>query len=212
MKKLAIFGASGRTGKILTQLALQNGYQVKALVRTPDTLGLQHPNLQIIKGNILDLVNVEETIHGTEAVVNVSGPVADSPTALQSAATENILRMMRKNNVKRLIGLASVSYGVVDKKDKPGFRLRLTMAMLKFIARARVTDSIRHATLIQESDLDWTVVRALSLDEQPSHNKYHIGYANGTSGNSTTRADVAAFIMDELQSPNYIRQMPLVSN
>lgn len=212
MEKLAIFGASGRTGKLLTELALQNGYQVNALVRPSTTLGLEHPNLQIIKGNILDLPKVEETILGSDAVVNMIGPVAGSPTALQSVATQNIMRIMRQTDVKRLIELTNVSYGALDDKDKPGIRLRLTRAMLKFAASARVKDAQKHDDLIQQSSRDWTIVRALSLNEAAPHDKYRIGYVGPGIGNSTTRADVAAFILDELKSETYIRQMPLVSN
>ncbi|MBE2223957.1 MAG: NAD(P)H-binding protein, partial [Anaerolineae bacterium] len=198
--------------KLLTELALQNGYQVNALVRTSTTFDLQHPDLQIIKGNVLDLPKVEETIHGTDAVINMIGPVAGSPTALQSVATQNIMRVMRQNDVMRLIELTNVSYGVLDDRDKPSFRLRLTREMLKYTAKARVADAQKHDNLIQQSSRDWTVVRALSLDEAPPHNKYRVGYVGSDMGNSTTRADVAAFILDELKSASYIRKMPLVSN
>jgi len=212
MEKLAIFGASGRTGKLLTELALQNGYQVNALVRVSTKFDLQHPNLHVIEGNVFDLPKVEETIHNTNAVINMIGPVAGSPTALQSVATQNILRIMRQNDVKRLIELTNVSYGVLDDKDKPGFRLRLTREMLKYTARARVADAKKHDNLIQRSSQDWTIVRALSLDEASQHDKYRVGYVGTGMGNSTTRADVAAFILGELNSMKYIRQMPLVSN
>lgn len=212
MEKLAIFGASGRTGKLLTELALQNGYQVNALVRPSTTLDLEHPNLQVVKGDVLDLPKVEETIHGADAVINVIGPVAGSPTALQSVATQNIMRVMRQNDVKRLIELTNVSYGVLDDRDKPGFRLRLTREMLKYTAKARVADARKHDNLIQRSSRDWTVVRALSLDEASPHDNYRVGYVGTGMGNSTTRADVAAFILGELKSATYIRQTPLVSN
>ena len=212
MEKLAIFGASGRTGKLLTELALQNGYQVNALVRASTTFALHHSNLQVIKGNVLDLPKVDETIRGTDAVINMIGPVADSPTALQSVATQNIMRVMRQNDVMRLIELTNVFYDVLDDRDKPGFRLRLTREMLKYTAKARVADARKHDNLIQRSSRDWTVVRALSLDESPPHDKYRVGYVGAGMGNSTTRADVAAFILGELKSATYIRQMPLVSN
>jgi uncharacterized protein YbjT (DUF2867 family) len=39
--KLAIFGATGRTGRPLVQQALEAGHEVVALVRTPAKLTLQ---------------------------------------------------------------------------------------------------------------------------------------------------------------------------
>ena len=213
MEKLAIFGASGRTGKLFTELALKNGYQVNALVRDSTSFDLEHPDLKVIEGNVLDLLSkVEETIRGTNAVINMIGPVEGSPTALQSVATRNILRVMRQNDVKRLIELTNVAYEVLDDRDEPSYRLRLTRKMLKYTEKARVADSQKHDDLIQQSSRDWTVVRALSLDEAPPHDKYRVGYLETDIGNSTTRADVAAFILGELKSATYIRQMPLISN
>src|SRR6266498_846522 len=79
MKTIAVFGASGNTGKLFTEMALKDGYAVKALVRTPAKLGLQHPNLQIIQGDLTDSAKVEETIRGTDAVISLIGAASGSP-------------------------------------------------------------------------------------------------------------------------------------
>jgi len=45
MKLIAVFGATGRTGKLFTELVLKEGHQVKALLRTPSKLDNKNPNL-----------------------------------------------------------------------------------------------------------------------------------------------------------------------
>jgi putative NADH-flavin reductase len=60
MNKIAVFGASGRTGKLFTSLALNNGYSVKAL-------------LEVIQGDAADALKVEETVKGTDAVIDLIG-------------------------------------------------------------------------------------------------------------------------------------------
>src|SRR5262245_34829070 len=132
MNKIAVFGASGRTGKLFTDLALKNGYEVKASVRDPSRSHLRHSNLQVIHGDIADTIKVEETIKATEAVIvlintakgpsetmgaknplglmiNLINPAKGSqPTPRRIAdllrtATRNILSAMQQNNVERLI-------------------------------------------------------------------------------------------------------------
>ena len=137
MNKIAVFGASGRTGKLFTDLALKNGYEVKALVRDPSKLNLRHSNLQVIQGDIADTVKVGETVKATEAVIvlitvakgppetkgaknplsmviNLIAPAKGSPpnlrqmADLQRTATRNILSAMQQNHVERLIVVGSL--------------------------------------------------------------------------------------------------------
>lgn len=212
MKTISVFGASGRTGRSFTELALKNGYEVKALVRDSSSLGLQHSNLQVIQGEILNPIKVEETIHTTEAVVDLIGPRKGSPPDLQRTATRHILHAMQQNNVKRLIILASLPFGIVDPNDEPTFMNKFMMFMAKNLMRAMVEDARGHVDLIKQSELDWTVVRAPGLTDQSSQGKYRVGYLDSNIGKSISRPDIAAFILDVLMNGKYIRQMPLVSS
>jgi len=212
MTMIAVFGASGHTGKPFTDLALKNGYAVKALVRTPSKLGIQHPALQIIQGDVLDPTKVEETIAGTDVVIDILGPTSDSPGDLRRTAGQYILHAMQKHKVKRLITLTSLPLGVVASKDQLNLGLRLKMFLANIILRKFAQDARQHASLITNSALDWTVVRAPALAEQSAQGKYRVGFVGSDLGSSITNADVATFLLDELREAKYIRQMPLVSN
>ena len=212
MTTIAVFGASGHTGKPFTDLALKNGYEVKALVRTPSKLGIQHPALRIIQGDALDSAKVEETIAGTDVVIDLLGPATDSPGELRRTAGQHILQAMQKQNVKRLITLASLPLGVVDSKDQLNFGLRLKMFLAKKLLGKMAEDARQHARLITNTAMDWTVVRAPALVQQPAQGKYRVGFVGSDLGSSITNLDVAAFLLDELRNAQYIRQMPLVSN
>jgi len=212
MNKIAVFGASGRTGKLFTELALKNGYEVKALVREPSRLGFQHPNLQVIQGDISSPIKVEETINATEVVIDLIGPGKGSLPDLQRTATRHIIQAMKQNEVKRLIVLASLPFGILDENDKPAFMSRVMMVLVKNLMGAMVEDAREHIDLIKQSDLDWTVVRAPGLSDQSSQGKYRVGSLDANTGKSIARADVAAFMLDELKNPKYIRKMPLISN
>src|SRR6266545_4942876 len=131
MNKIAVFGASGRTGKLFTELALKNGCEVKVLVRDPSRLNLRHSNLQVIQGDIADTIKVEETVKATEAVINLFDPSKGSHPNLRRIANllltadRNILSAMQQNNVERLIVMDSLPMGIVagilDPNDQPRF-------------------------------------------------------------------------------------------
>ena len=212
MSKIAVFGASGHTGKPFTDVALKNGYEVRALVRIPSKLEIQHPALQVIQGDVLDPAKVEETITGTDAVIDILGPDSNSPGDLRRTAGRHILQTMQKHNVKRLITLASLPLGVVDKKDQLNLGLRIKMFLAKILLKEFSQDARQHASLITNTALDWTVVRAPGLANQPAQGTYRVGFVGSDMGNSITNADLAAFLLDELRNAKYIRQMPLVSN
>lgn len=214
MRTIAVFGASGRTGKQFTELALKNEYAVKALVRNVSRLGTQHSNLQVIQGDALNPIDVKQTIDETEAVIDLIGPGKGkgSPPELQRTATRSILDAMRQQHVKRIVVLASLPFGILDPRDRPSFIHKSMMFMAKRLMGAMVQDAREHIQWIIQTELDWTVVRAPSLNDEPLRGNYRVGYLDAKTGKSIARSDVAAFMLDVLMNNKYVRQMPLLSN
>lgn len=185
---------------------------MKALIRQPSRLSLQHSNLEVIQGDTVDPAKVEKTIEATNAVIDLIGPGKGSPPDLQRTSTRNILQAMRKNNVKRLILLASLPLGILDPKDEPAFKNKFMMFIAKSLMGTMVQDVKAHVDSIRQSDLDWTAVRAPMLSDQPSQGHYRVGYLNESTGKSASRSDVAAFILDVLMNDKYVKEMPLISS
>ena len=129
---IAVFGATGRTGKPFTELALKEGYEVRVLLRTPSKLGIQHPNLQIIEGDLTDAAKAEQTIHGTDAVLFLIGmsPDVRVPTDVRAVMTRNVLNAMQKTGVKRIIRLVNFA-AAKDERDKLGLMMKLMVSMMK---------------------------------------------------------------------------------
>jgi putative NADH-flavin reductase len=212
MNKISVFGASGRTGKLFTELALQNGYEVKPLVRDPSKLELQHSNLEVIQGDVLDPAKVGETIKATDAVINLIGNRKDSPPDLRRTSTQHILNAMQQNKVKRLIALSS-PFAILDERDKPSFYFKFAVLMTKpLFGAALVEDGRASLDLIRCSELDWTIVRAPTLSNQPSKGNYRVGYLDANTGKIASRSDVAAFLLDVLVNDKYVRETPLISS
>ena len=191
-------------------MALKEEYAVKALVRTTTRLGFQHPNLQVIQGNLTDATKIEETIRGTDAVVSLIGAASGSPNDIKVIATEHSVDAMQKNNVKRFIRLASAPFGVFAEGDKLNFGQRLRAFLARTLMGTMVDDERQSVHLTKQSKLDWTVVRAPFLNSQPPKGTYRIGHLGIDAGSSITRTDIATFVLDELKNAKYVRQMPLV--
>ena len=121
MTTIAVFGATGRTGKPFTRLALEKGYEVRALVRTRAKLGIDDPHLTVIEGDLTDRPKVEETVRGSEAVLLLVGmsPGVRKPADVRQTSVRNVLAAMDASGVKRLIRLANFS-GAPDDGDKGG--------------------------------------------------------------------------------------------
>lgn len=213
MNKIAVFGASGRTGKLFTELALKSGYEVKALVRDPSGLDVQHSKFEVIQGDVLDPAKVGETIKATDAVIDLTGRHGGSlPPDFRRTSTEHILNAMQQNNVKRLIILPSLWFGATDESDKPGFIFKLAVFMAKILLGAAVKDGRVRLDLIKRSDLNWTIVRAPTLSDEPTNGNYRVvGSADTNTGRIVSRADVATFLLDVLMNGKYVRETPIIS-
>lgn len=101
MKTITIFGASGRQGLAQVEVALEEGYQVRAISRNTDTYPLQHENLQVLSANYQDSVSLQQVCEGADAVF-LTPP---SFTGLMSNAgrMEALASIAHQSGVKRLV-------------------------------------------------------------------------------------------------------------
>lgn len=210
MKTLALFGITGRTGLPLAEMLLQAGYKLKALARNPDKLTLKHPNLTVIRGDVLRYEDVRRTVEGTDAVISVIGPTKDSPPLMQTNGTRNIVKAMEGSGIRRIISMTGG--GVPAPPDQPKTPDKLIRLIMKLVAKKVLEDGTQHAEVLKGTKLDWTVVRGPRLTNGPLTHKYRVGWVGVNASTSASRKDIAHFITQELQDGKFIRQMPFISN
>lgn len=208
--KITVFGATGRTGVPLVQQALDAGYEVVAFARTPSKLNISHENLSVVQGDIKDPAAVEQAIVGADAVLSVIGHTKNSAKDVQTVGTRNIVSAMEKHGVKRLISLTGA--GVKDPNDQPGLFDRFIVVMLKLISGDVLKDAQNHAQVIKQSGLDWTIVRGPMLTEGPHTGDYRVGYVGVNTSPRISRADVADFMLTQVEDRKYIGKAPMVSD
>jgi putative NADH-flavin reductase len=207
--KIVVFGASGGTGIQVVEQALAAGHEVTAFVRTLAKITIQHPNLTLFQGDVMDTAAVDKAISGQDAVISALGPSRPPLPGMMECAAKNILEAMLSAGIKRLIWTSGA--GVRDPQDQPKFMDRLMKRLLTLMAGEVLRDSTAGVDLIRSSELDWTIVRFPRLVDGPSRGEYRVGYLGKDSGIQLGRADAADFLVKELLEGKYIRQAPVVS-
>ena len=208
--KLAVFGASGRTGREVVRQALEAGHEVVAFVRDPAKLGLEHERLRVVQGDVGDDERVAAAVAGVDAVLSALGPTRNVPDYQVERGTRNIVAAMKRHGVRRLVATAGA--GVRVPQDKPGLADRFIKLALLLLSRHVYEDMRRTTEVVRASGLDWTVVRFPMLADGAPKGSVRSGYVGGGLGVRVTRADAAKFLLEQLHSPEYLRAAPMISN
>lgn len=208
--KLTIFGAAGRTGRHLVEQALAKGHEVTALVRNPDKLAIRHERLKVIQGDIRDAARVAQAVAGAGAVISVLAPTSNKPEMVVSQGMDNILAAMRQHGVKRLI--QSAGAGVRDPKDRPTLVHAFFGGLVRLLSPNVLADMTQMVNKVKGSDLDWTVVRVPMLTEDAATGRIREGYVGKDIGPRLSRADMADYLLRQVEDRRYVGKAPAISN
>ena len=207
--RVAVFGASGRTGRPLVEQALAAGHEVTAFVRDAAKLEMGHERLTVVEGDVKDPAKVREAVEGADAVLSALGHTKSSAKDVQTVGTANIVAAMQDVGVGRLVSLTGA--GVSDPKDEPKLFDKAITTLLKLVQKDVLRDAENHARAIEESGLDWIIVRGPMLTEGEKKGEYRVGYVGKNSGTKISRADVADFMLRQTEDDTYLGQKPMVS-
>src|SRR3974390_1157599 len=122
--KVLIIGASRGIGLETVEAALQAGHSVRALARSARTIPVDHPKLEKMAGDALQVPTVKRALTGVDVVIQSLGVAAGpeivfKPTRLFSAATRVLVTAMEEAQIKRLICVTGSGAG--DSRGYGGF-------------------------------------------------------------------------------------------
>ena len=207
-RTIALFGATGKTGSRVLARLLGAGYSVRALARMPERLGVAG-GLTVIAGDVLDPDAVAETILGSDAVISVFGQVKGSPLRVQTDGTRLIVEQMQAHGLTRVVSLSGG--GLRDPHDRPKAADHVIRFLLKTLSGRVLADAEGHLRVLEQSGLDWTVVRGPRLTEKPGTGSYRLGWVGLDTGIEISRDDLADFILTQIDDDRFVRAMPFVS-
>ena len=202
--KITVFGASGKTGILLVYQALEKGHSVLAFARQAASVHIQHRNLRIIEGDILDYEKVKEAVQGQDVVMSTLGVNVRKYNTILSDGTGHIIRAMKECGLKRFICMSSA--GVLGNDGGFIFGKIIVPLMLKQV----MADKKRQLEAIRASGLEWVVIRPPYLTDSPRTGKYRIS-SGVPEYRSVPRNDVADFMLKLITDKQYDGQVPAIA-
>lgn len=205
--RLGLFGATGGTGRCLADQALAAGHAVTALVRDPGRIQ-PRSGLTVVVGDSRDGAAVERVVAGQDAVVStLGGRPWRRRERVCSTAMPHVIAAMRKRSVRRIVALST--FGAGDTRPHVGALTRLFVFGL--ILRSEVADKEAMEAQLCESEHLWTIVRVGVLSDAPGRGVYRAEDDGSIRGMGTiSRADVARFVLSELQAGLWVRRRPVL--
>lgn len=198
--KILVIGASQGTGALAVENALARGHEVTAFSRNPQKLVLEHPKLTRRPGNFHDRESVEAAVQGHEAVILTASATTlksfkENPNYL-SAGTALIIEAMKRHGVKKLAVLSAL--GVGETRNQLSWLMR--MIMIDGLLKLPYADHERQEALVRGSGLEWVIARPSRLTNGPARNAYTKAADLERVPSAISRADVAAFLVDAVET------------
>ncbi|QTE28183.1 NAD(P)-dependent oxidoreductase [Pengzhenrongella sicca] len=204
-KRIVVLGATGATGRLVVSTALGRGHHVIALVRRK---GAFEPaqRLRETEWSVLgDAATLSSALTGTDAVISALGGAARGPTSVCTDAMAVTVPAMQRAGISRLIVLSA--HGVAESRDRSLFSLAVWAGVGE-----KMRDKETMEPLITSSSLEWTIVRPPMLKDTPAIGKYRVATDLPVHlWTSIGRADLADFLVREVDSPHYVHAYPRIA-
>lgn len=205
MKQLCVFGASGRTGAMLINIAIDLGYPVTAFCRNESDRQYLPDKTACIVGNIMNSDHIDQAVAGAHVVICAFGQREPYKDVFCSEATGKIIESMKKHEVDRLLCITSVFAGDCSKNRSLFIR---AMARLNRLLRAAVaSDRDEQERKVEESGLNWTVVKPAELMDENEKSRFVHGEDLMINAYSRiSRYHLSNFMLDHLGDDKYTRK------
>jgi len=206
--RVAIFGASGATGKLLTERCFSAGHSVTALVRTPDTYEYAG-RVRVVEGNAFDQAAVSETLAGADVVLSALGARSLKKEDVLERAVPLIVGAMEENGPKRIVALGSAGALPTSLDKQAAWRRWIVQNIIyNTFLKHPVASQIAQYKALSSSRLDWTMVMPpmlMNVDGKGLDKVRIDRDALPRGGSRISRVDVADFMMAQLTSEEYSR-------
>jgi len=202
--KVLILGGSGRTGKETVKLALKKGWKVRSVTRNLSKVPkFEEGEVEWIEGSVTDPEIVKKAVKDQDAIISTIGPDGLGKTTLYSDSAKIIIDAMNEAKIKRLLIVSS-------ERESPAINW-LGKNFMKLVLGELMKDVARMEEIfsgLQNSEIEWTIVRPFRLFDKKFTGKYRVGPGDlkPTFGAKTRRPDLADFLVKELTEKNWVKK------
>jgi uncharacterized protein YbjT (DUF2867 family) len=204
--KVLVFGATGKTGALVVESALGKGHEVTVMVR--DAGKYKTTGASVLAGDATKPEDVFKAMQGQEGVIDtIGGTTPFKKTHLESASAHNIVQAMRKEGARRLVVVSMM--GIGESRAQAPFWYKYLL-MPTFL-RGSTPDKIAMEQEVSASGLDYVIARPPILKDAPPTGKVVVLGLDQT-GHAITRADLANFLVEQLETDAQLRRAVTVVN
>jgi putative NADH-flavin reductase len=204
---VTVFGANGRVGQLVVGELLSRKHKVTAFVHNHSAFQTQ-PLLEIVKGDVGEPSTVHAAIQDADAVISVLSSWGTPSKDILATGMRTIIPAMQAAQAGRIISLT----GAEAEASADGRSLihRVAKISLGLVGGKVLKDGEEHIRLLEQSDLDWTVVRSPIMNERGPA-RYRLSDERPSPWQTINRHAVALSLVDLLTDEQYMKQAPYIS-
>ncbi|MDO5009675.1 MAG: NAD(P)H-binding protein [Intestinibacter bartlettii] len=208
---ITIFGANSSIGKYLIDLFINDNHKVTAFIDKPGSIKLPSKNLEIIVGHTYDKFLVNKAIQNSDIVINAFRPdfkiLKNTNYYANNISNKTIIEEMIKANKKRFITISRLINNKNTGKSNPLISISLNNILYKCYKK----DFLDTFALLNESNLDWTIVKIIRTAPSRKKGEYLIS-PNDKIGSFVSNYNIAHFIYNISINNLFINESPIISN
>ncbi|WP_404432181.1 SDR family oxidoreductase [Microbacterium lacus] len=213
--RILVIGATGGSGRAVTDVLLNRGHDITALSRSASRLK-SRPSLVRVDGDATDAVLLDRLLPGHDVIVvtlGISEPMLrvrvrgakGTPDDIRSRGTAAIVSAARRAGIRRIV--VQSSYGVGDSRS---MLTRVDRMLFALMIRPQMIDSEIQEGVLRGSELDWTIVQPVYLSDDDSADHF-TSIDGSTRGRKVSRRAVAQVHADLVEKSTAIRETVAVS-
>ncbi len=209
--RIAVIGASGRTGGHVVDQALARGHQVIAVARTPGAVARRDGKFVVRRADVLSAETLPGGLTGAEAVVSALGVgTTRAATDVYSRGVANVLAAMAAAGIERVAVVSAAPAG--PRREQPALMRRVVMPVLDRLFGATYDDMRRMEAVLRASSAEWVVLRPPRLVAAPATGAYRVDAHPLARMRRLTSADLATALLDALTRDDLVRRAVYVAN
>lgn len=205
--QVTVFGASGKVGSIVVTNLLTRGHTVRIFQHSSSRYQ-ESPETAIIQGDIHNATDVLNALKGSDAVISALGSWGTKSKDILTAGMTSIIPSMKTANVTRIVSLTGADAWVAGEQQSS--TRKVLHKIISFTAAKILHDGEQHIALLQQSDLDWTVLRSPVMSSKAS-DEFELSNSFPGALERVSRHAVAAAMVSQLDSKDFTRQAPFVT-
>lgn len=208
MSSIMVVGATGGLGLQIVSQALDRGMGVTALVRNPSALP-ESDHLRVVTGSIFDPKLIRDALTGTDAVISALGFKRNSPhPTIYSESVQALIPEMAAAGIPKIIFCTSA--GVED--DDPSTLWIYRRVVRPLFLKKGYVDMVKAEALLRQSSADWVIVRPGRLTSGERKTQFRVSPRfRPAHGITISRADVAYFMLQQVDSDQWVHQTPTLT-